>query len=83
MGDFNFENVENFVCQEVNIAKNSNGKDELQRRVMMANKSYYSILWIMKSERAHRKNKLEDHNTTCASVQQWSMDSNAGIKGFH
>lgn len=46
MGDYNFENEDNFFYLGVNIAKVGNEKDEIRRGIMMPNKSYKSCATV-------------------------------------
>lgn len=61
--DFDFEKVDNFMYFGVNIAEGGNEKNEVQQRIMMAKKLYYSVPWIMKSKKVCRKNKLPLYKT--------------------
>jgi hypothetical protein len=58
VGDHSIEVVDSFVFLGSCIADDNNELKEIQRRLMLANKSYFSLVAVMRSGDIHRKTKI-------------------------
>jgi hypothetical protein len=58
IGDHNINMVNNFIYLGSCITEDNNGQVEIQRRLKLANKAYYSLYAIMKSCDIHKKTKI-------------------------
>jgi endonuclease/exonuclease/phosphatase family metal-dependent hydrolase/ribosomal protein S28E/S33 len=78
VADYNFENVENFVYLGTNISKDGNETEEIKRRILLANKTYYWILPIIRNKDVHRNAKLRIYKSIirpvlCYGSETWTL----------
>lgn len=50
-GEYKFKNVENFIYLTIQLTKDGNGIDEIKRQIHLANRSFHSVLKIIKARR--------------------------------
>jgi hypothetical protein len=62
------EAVDSFTYLGTDITKGNEEEVEIQKRIMSANKVYFSLLPIIKSRLAHRKDKLRLYKTLIQPV---------------
>jgi hypothetical protein len=70
------EAVDGFTYLGTELTKGNEEEVEIQKRIMSANKVYFSLLPIIKSRLAYRKDKLktiQDPNPTSYGCEAWRM----------
>lgn len=75
--DYNFEAVEEFIYLGSSVGKN-NTKDEINRRILLANKCYYGLSKHLRSQILSRKTKIQLYKTLIVPVltygsETWTM----------
>lgn len=78
--DHNFEVVNNFTYLGSNITNENEEVQEIHKRIAAANRTYFSLLPIMKSKNVHRKTKIRLYKTLIRTVisyggEAWTMSS--------
>ena len=73
-----FEEVEKFKYLGVMITRDNDETIEIQGRITAANKAYYALIGIMKSNHVHQKTKIKIYQTIIRSVltygsETWTM----------
>jgi hypothetical protein len=75
IGDHNISMVNNFIYLEPCITEDNNEQVEIQRRLKLANKAYYSLYAIMKSCDIHKKTKIRLHKTLIRTVLTYGCET--------
>lgn len=88
-GRFNFETVEEFTYLGSRLTNNNDESAEIQKRLTTANRTYFSLLPVLRARNVHRKTKLRLYKTLIRAVltygcETWSMTASAaeGLDGF-
>jgi hypothetical protein len=75
IGDHSIEVVDNFVYLGSCITDDNNEYKEIQRRLMLANTAYFSLVAVMISKDIHRKTKIKLYKTLIRSVLMYGCET--------
>jgi hypothetical protein len=75
IGDHSIEVVDSFVYLGLCITDENNEYKEIQRRLMLANTAYFSIVAVMRSGDKHRKTKIMLYKTLISSVLMYGCET--------
>jgi hypothetical protein len=72
---YNIEVVNDFVYLGSNITNTNDEHSEIMRRITAANKTFFSLLPILKSRSVHRKTKLTLYKTMIRTVMAYGCEA--------
>jgi hypothetical protein len=75
IGDHSIEVVDSSVYLGSSITYDNNERKEIQRRLMLANKTYFSLVAVMRSGDIHRKTKIMLYKTLTCSVLMYGCET--------
>jgi hypothetical protein len=82
IGDLNIQVVDSFVYLDSCITKDSDEYIEIQRRLKLPNKAYFSLLAVMRFKDIYKKTKLMLYKTLSRTVltygsETWTLSKNS------
>jgi hypothetical protein len=82
IGDHNIQVVDSFVYLGSCITKDNDEYNEIQRRLKLANKAYFSLLAVMRCKDIHNKTKVMLYKTLIRTVltygsEAWTLSKNS------
>lgn len=78
IGGYNLERVDKFTYLGSELTQDGQESNEIKRRIQLANKTYFSVLPIIKSRCIHRKTKLLIYKSMvrpvlCYGCETWTL----------
>jgi hypothetical protein len=75
IGDHNIQVVDSFVCLGSCITKDNDEYIEIQRRLILASKAYFSLLAVMRCKDIHKKTEVMLYKTLIRTVLTYGSET--------